>query len=93
MTDKSIRDLWTHEWTRSDWTRRDTLDLLAKGGLAAALGTGLSGTARAATPTDDVVRIGYLPITASNPKSPSSSGRGRHWSKALPPASLIWCIF
>ena len=63
MTDKSIRDLWTHEWTRSDWTRRDTLDLLAKGGLAAALGTGLSGTARAATPTDDVVRIGYLPIT------------------------------
>ena len=63
MTDKSIRDLWAHEWTRSDWTRRDTLDLLAKGGLAAALGMGLSGAARAATPTDDVVRIGYLPIT------------------------------
>jgi NitT/TauT family transport system substrate-binding protein len=63
MTDKSIRDLWAHEWTRSDWTRRDTLDLLAKGGLAAALGAGLAGSARAAAPADDVVRIGYLPIT------------------------------
>lgn len=63
MTNTSIRDLWAHEWTRSDWTRRDTLDLLAKGGLAAALGAGLAGPARAAAPDDDVVRIGYLPIT------------------------------
>lgn len=63
MTNTSIRDLWAHEWTRSDWTRRDTLDLLAKGGLAAALGAGLAGPARAAASDDDVVRIGYLPIT------------------------------
>jgi NitT/TauT family transport system substrate-binding protein len=41
-------------------SRRRTLDLLAGGGLAAALG-GLAGPARAAE--DEVVRIGYLPIT------------------------------
>lgn len=63
MPDNTLRELWTHEWTRSDWTRRNTLDLLAKGGLAAALGAGLAGPARAATSEDDVVRIGYLPIT------------------------------
>ncbi len=35
--------LWTHEWSRADWTRRDTLDALARGGLAALLGgSGLS---------------------------------------------------
>lgn len=46
-------------WIRADWTRRQTLDLLAKGGLAAML----AGKASAQTPHDDVVRLGYLPIT------------------------------
>lgn len=45
-------------WIRADWTRRQTLDLLAKGGLA----TMLAGKA-IAEPKDDVVRLGYLPIT------------------------------
>ena len=63
MTDRSIRDLWNHEWTRSDWTRRQSLDLLAKGGLAAALGLSGASNAWSAAPQDDVVRIGYLPIT------------------------------
>ncbi|GEP03584.1 hypothetical protein MOX02_16220 [Methylobacterium oxalidis] len=57
--------LWMHEWARADWTRRATLDALARGGLAALLGgAGLarsSGAAHAAD--DDTVRIGYLPIT------------------------------
>ncbi|MHC2002048.1 ABC transporter substrate-binding protein [Methylobacterium sp. CM6241] len=57
--------LWTHEWTRADWTRRDTLDSLARGGLAALLGgAGLGLSSRAVhAADDDVVRIGYLPIT------------------------------
>ena len=42
-------------------SRRQWLDIMAKGGLAAAL-AGLSIPAMAA-PDDDVVRIGYLPIT------------------------------
>lgn len=46
-------------WIRADWTRRQTLDLLAKGGLAAML----AGKAAASAPQDDVVRLGYLPIT------------------------------
>lgn len=57
--------LWTHEWTRADWTRRNTLDALARGGLAALLGGGglaLSGRAVHAA-EDETVRIGYLPIT------------------------------
>ena len=41
-------------------TRRETLDRLARGGLAALFATGAPTTARA---DDDVVRIGYLPIT------------------------------
>jgi NitT/TauT family transport system substrate-binding protein len=51
------------DWIRSDWTRRDTLDRLARGSLAAMVaGRGLGSTiARAAD--DEVVRIGYLPIT------------------------------
>lgn len=44
---------------QSPWTRRQTLDLLAKGGLAALLGN----TPLRAGPKDDVVRVGYLPIT------------------------------
>lgn len=46
-------------WIRADWTRRQTLDLLAKGGLAAMF----AGQAAANVPQDDVVRLGYLPIT------------------------------
>jgi NitT/TauT family transport system substrate-binding protein len=43
-------------------TRRETLDWLARGGLASLLAAGaLGGAARAAD--DDTVRIGYLPIT------------------------------
>ena len=64
MVDKDIKDLWKYEWSRSDWTRRETLDLLAKGGLAvAAMSMGFPGAARASDKQDDVVRIGYLPIT------------------------------
>lgn len=57
--------LWTHEWARADWTRRATLDALARGGLAALLGgAGLALSAGAAhAADDDTVRIGYLPIT------------------------------
>lgn len=57
--------LWTHEWTRADWTRRTTLDALARGGLAALLGgAGLAASSRSVHAADDeVVRIGYLPIT------------------------------
>src|SRR4051812_49285414 len=43
------------------FTRRDTLDTLARGGLAALMASAGFGSARAQT--DDVVRIGYLPIT------------------------------
>jgi NitT/TauT family transport system substrate-binding protein len=42
-------------------TRRDTIDYLAKGGLAALMAANGLGAAQAQT--DDVVRIGYLPIT------------------------------
>lgn len=44
-------------------TRRDTLDQLARGGLAALVAAGTLGSVRARAQTDDVVRIGYLPIT------------------------------
>ncbi len=64
MVDKDIKNLWNYDWSRSDWTRRNTLDLLAKGGLAAAaMSLGISGRALANQQQDDVVRIGYLPIT------------------------------
>ena len=43
-------------------TRRDTLDYLARGGLAALLAANGIDIAKAQA-TDDVVRIGYLPIT------------------------------
>ncbi|MBN2629611.1 MAG: ABC transporter substrate-binding protein [Rhodobacteraceae bacterium] len=51
-----------------DLGRRFTLDMLAGGGLAAMLGSfaaGLPSMARAQS--DDVVRIGYLPITDATP--------------------------
>ncbi len=45
-------------------TRRRTLDMLAAGGLAAMFGPLLGGFNSAAhAADDDVVRIGYLPIT------------------------------
>lgn len=57
-----LHTLWRHEWTRADFTRRQTLDTLAKGGLAALLGTAaVPRTGHASS--DEIVRIGYLPIT------------------------------
>ncbi len=45
-------------------SRREAMDVLAAGGLAAMLSSPLlSGLAKAAMPDDGVVRIGYLPIT------------------------------
>ncbi len=52
------------EYFSTDFSRRQTLDLLAAGALMAGMPSlipGLGGLAQAAT--DDVVRIGYLPIT------------------------------
>ncbi|MEW5963762.1 MAG: ABC transporter substrate-binding protein [Pseudomonadota bacterium] len=55
---------WDDDYFHSDFTRRQTLDMLAAGGLAGALSMlpGMSGSAFAA-PEDEVVRIGYIPIT------------------------------
>jgi NitT/TauT family transport system substrate-binding protein len=53
------------EYFPSDFSRRQTLDMLAGGALMTALPSlmpGLGGAAHAAA-DDDVVRIGYLPIT------------------------------
>ena len=52
-----ISNLWHHEWSR-----RDFLDTMAKGGLAATL-AGISASNAWAVPDDEIVRIGYLPIT------------------------------
>ncbi len=62
-SDQAVQELWQHEWTRSDWTRRQSLDLLAKGGLASLLASGALAPSAQAASDDDVVRIGYLPIT------------------------------
>ncbi|MCB1510546.1 MAG: ABC transporter substrate-binding protein [Hyphomicrobiaceae bacterium] len=49
-------------------TRRQTLDMLAAGGLYAAFQTMMGGfPTPALAATDDVVRIGYLPITDATP--------------------------
>ena len=45
--DAGLQSLWSHEWTRSDWTRRQSLDALAKGGLAAMLASASSARAPA----------------------------------------------
>jgi NitT/TauT family transport system substrate-binding protein len=60
-----LSDLFTSEWFRADWTRRQTLDSLAKGGAAALLAAaGVSASSTALHAADDeVLRIGYLPIT------------------------------
>ncbi|WP_319531295.1 ABC transporter substrate-binding protein [uncultured Cohaesibacter sp.] len=69
MTDKTNNqpdDLdWDDEYFSSDFTRRQTLDMFAAGGLTALLGSmmgGLSSPAFASS-ADEIVRIGYLPIT------------------------------
>lgn len=57
--DDEIGYLFEHEMSRRDFM----LDLLAKGGLAASMAA-MPGLLRAAAPPDDeVVRIGYIPIT------------------------------
>ncbi|MDE2579140.1 MAG: ABC transporter substrate-binding protein [Hyphomicrobiales bacterium] len=59
-----LKDLFAHEWSSEDFSRRDTLDMLARGGLAALLGATVAGSAIAPARADDnSVRIGYLPIT------------------------------
>ncbi|MEL6520600.1 MAG: ABC transporter substrate-binding protein [Pseudomonadota bacterium] len=58
-------DDWDDEdYFASDFTRRQTLDMLAKGGLFASLGALMAGLPNQAfAQQDEVVRIGYLPIT------------------------------
>lgn len=56
---------WDDDYIASDFTRRQTLDMFAAGGLMAALAPligGLSSPAFASA-DDEVVKIGYLPIT------------------------------
>lgn len=55
---------WDDDYFSSDFTRRNTLDMMAAGALAGAASMipGLANLAHAA-PDDDVVRIGYIPIT------------------------------
>ncbi|WP_394688917.1 ABC transporter substrate-binding protein [Hoeflea sp.] len=53
------------EYFATDFTRRQTLDMFAAGGLMAALGPliGAMSSPAFASTDDEVVRIGYLPIT------------------------------
>lgn len=55
---------WDDDYFRTDFTRRQTLDMMAAGGLAGALSLLPGFGSRAfAGPDDEVVRIGYIPIT------------------------------
>jgi NitT/TauT family transport system substrate-binding protein len=65
MSGEDLANLFTYEWSRADWTRRDAFDVLAKGGAAALLAAaGAASTPRSVHAADDeVLRIGYLPIT------------------------------
>jgi NitT/TauT family transport system substrate-binding protein len=65
MSEQDLSDLFAYGWSRADWSRRDTLDALARGGAAALLaGAGLAASsARVHAADDEVLRIGYLPIT------------------------------
>jgi NitT/TauT family transport system substrate-binding protein len=56
---------WDDEYFATDFTRRQTLDMFAAGGLMAALGPliGAMSSPAFASTDDEVVRIGYLPIT------------------------------
>jgi hypothetical protein len=57
--DNDLSYIFEHEMSRRDFM----LDLLAKGGLAATMAS-MPGLLNAAEPPDDeVVRIGYIPIT------------------------------
>jgi NitT/TauT family transport system substrate-binding protein len=62
ITSDFWNNLAAHEWSAEDWNRRSTLDVLAKGGLAALLAGAGTLPARAQAPSDEV-QIGYLPIT------------------------------
>ena len=55
---------WDDDYFQTDFTRRQTLDMLAAGGLAGVF-SALAGFASPAfaSPEDEVVRIGYIPIT------------------------------
>ena len=63
ISQDELEFLQQHEMGRRDFM----LDILAKGGLAASFGLGMGASASAwanlQPPTDEVVRIGYLPIT------------------------------
>ncbi|MDJ0932970.1 hypothetical protein [Breoghania sp.] len=65
--DKSCTDGtdWDDEYFTGDFTRRQTLDMFAAGGLMVALGPliGAMSSPAFAAADDEVVRIGYLPIT------------------------------
>lgn len=69
MTDKTRKQPdqadWDSDYFNTDFTRRQTLDMFAAGGLMAALGPliGAMSTPAFAAADDEVVRIGYLPIT------------------------------
>ncbi len=67
MTDQTkdnTADWDDEEYFASDFTRRQTLDMMAKGGLFASLSAMMAGLPQQAYAQDDeVVRIGYLPIT------------------------------
>jgi NitT/TauT family transport system substrate-binding protein len=56
---------WDDDYIPSDFTRRQTLDMFAAGGLMAALGPliGAMNSPAFASADDEIVRIGYLPIT------------------------------
>jgi NitT/TauT family transport system substrate-binding protein len=66
QVDSNGTDLdWDDEYVPSDFTRRQTLDMFAAGGLMAALGPliGAMNSPAFAAADDEIVRIGYLPIT------------------------------
>lgn len=65
MTKTPIDNTWDDdEYFSGDFTRRDTLDMMAKGGLFASLSGLLSSLpSMSYAQEDEVVRIGYLPIT------------------------------
>ena len=67
MTDtpKNTTAEWDdEEYFASDFSRRQTLDMLARGGLFASLSAMMAGLPQQAyAQEDEVVRIGYLPIT------------------------------
>jgi NitT/TauT family transport system substrate-binding protein len=62
---KKTDETWSDdEYFSGDFTRRDTLDMMAKGGLFASLSGMLSAMpSMSYAQEDEVVRIGYLPIT------------------------------